>query len=314
LQPVDLVSTGFVVSVHGPQEVQFRGMVNHDKAGMAGGAMIYPAFGVVGFLAAIATHGVLVESSRSSEKSRLQLEADRVLEPYSKVLAGLTNHQLYSRVVAAMDLKQVSISTPAADITPAGWVVQSTPLFVLSQDRRALVLENAVVVFEARKPAEPVFRNIVRVVSRSRVLEPDIDTSRLAVIASAASAASVPGAVPEPGVAPNGDALAASDVAPVVADDPAEVEQLVLDSVDLLARSVRIVLDELAAGGLPREAKARTFRYPEGREEKIERGQLVRHQCDRMVIQTLRGWLMSVPVQSTDTDSSAAQCAAAGVN
>jgi hypothetical protein len=45
------------------------------------------------------------------------------------------------------------------------------------------------------------------------------------------------------------------------------------------------------------ESPHRTFRYPEGGVEKMERAQLVEAHCGRALLRTLRGWLMSVPVK-----------------
>jgi hypothetical protein len=278
-----LAESGFTVKVPQAATVPFRGMVNYDKAGMAGGAMMYPAPGLVGFLAAIATHGALVESSKNSEKSRLQVEADRVLEPYAKVLSGWSHADLFDRALAGLSLPPGVASLAGADATPSGWVLESLPSFTLTQDRSALVLDNAVVVYTAGQAKTPRLQTLVRVVSHARP-----SSIAPALPASPALSASEPAAAPP--------APAASEPAKA-ARAGADDEQLVRDSVDLMATSLRVVLDELAAEGAPADTKSRTFRYREGAAQRMERGQLVLNRCDRLVIRTLRGWLMSIPVQ-----------------
>lgn len=269
---VRLAESGFTVKVPQAATVPFRGMVNADRAGMAGGPVLYPAPGLAGFLAAIATHGVLVESSRSSEKSRQQVEADRVLEPYARTLSELSHGDLLERALAGLNLPPGAARLAAADATPTGWVLESLPTFTMSQDRSALVLDNAVVVYAADQVKTPRLQTLVRVVSHLR---------------KPAETPAMPASL----------APAASDAGKVTFAAPSDDGQVVRDSVDLMATSLRVVLDELARDGAPAEAKPRTFRYREGATARMERGQLVQYRCDRLVIRTLRGWLMSVPVQ-----------------
>ncbi|MBC7957340.1 MAG: hypothetical protein H7Y33_15890 [Cytophagales bacterium] len=69
------------------------------------------------------------------------------------------------------------------------------------------------------------------------------------------------------------------------------------ESALLLAESVDLVLAELAKGPDATELSQKTIRYPEGGGEKMERAALVGERCDRVLLKTLRGWLMSVPRQ-----------------
>ena len=45
-------------------------------------------------------------------------------------------------------------------------------------------------------------------------------------------------------------------------------------------------------------APERTFRYVEGGKDRMERAQLVTPGCERVVVRTLRGWLLSIPVRA----------------
>jgi hypothetical protein len=70
------------------------------------------------------------------------------------------------------------------------------------------------------------------------------------------------------------------------------------ESVRLLAESLDLALDEIATG-LGQDRPQRTVRYMEGKAEKMERGQILKEQCNRVVLKNLRGWLMSVSVKPT---------------
>ncbi|MFH1869259.1 MAG: hypothetical protein ABIK82_19330 [Pseudomonadota bacterium] len=90
---------------------------------------------------------------------------------------------------------------------------------------------------------------------------------------------------------------------PCEAEDPAAHwaaeagSALKKESVAMLAHSLQVALAPLA----PTNPKAfRTQRYRFGQSEKIERGQPVASGCARIVLRTLRDWLMSVPIAPTE--------------
>lgn len=92
-------------------------------------------------------------------------------------------------------------------------------------------------------------------------------------------------------------ALGAQGTTQAGVDDPGpalrrQVEALLAHSLDvaLLERDGLALVDE----------PPRTHRYAFAGGEKMERGQAVARGCARVVIRTLRNWLMSVPVQPTE--------------
>ncbi len=77
-------------------------------------------------------------------------------------------------------------------------------------------------------------------------------------------------------------------------------ERLRAHAASMLAESLRIALADEAARDAQSTLPQRTYRYPEGGAEKIERAQLVSQRCDRLVLKTLRGWLLSVPRRAVE--------------
>jgi len=77
----------------------------------------------------------------------------------------------------------------------------------------------------------------------------------------------------------------------------------------LFAHSLGLVLDHVVKPSLQGEVPQKTYRYAEGKKERMERGSLVRTQCNRVVIKNLRGWLMSVPAPpAADSAAQAPPC------
>lgn len=260
--------SGWAARLPAQDKIDYRGAVNFDAAGSGPGTMLYPAPGLAGFLVAVATHAVIINSVRGNEKSKIQLEADKVLLPYQAALSAYDHRTLFQSA-----LEKTATSLAKAEVLEARaaaggtWVVESAPVFLMTQDQRALILENTVAVFAPGPAAPPVYQNLVRVVS---VAEPEDD------IASRWNA-----------------------------DQGLRLKER---SAELLARSFEIAIDAAGAPAPGAAATQRTFRYPEGGRERMERAQLVSAGCDRVVIRTLRGWLMSVPVRSEDA-AAAAPCA-----
>lgn len=145
------------------EKVVFRGQVSFDKAGQGAGAMMYPAPGLAGFLAAIATHAAIVNSVRDGERSELEIAADKVLLPYKETLDAFRYGDLASLALPP----EAGLPMLAADVKPqSGLVIASAPVFYMTQDQGALILDNTVSVFKAGSE-KPVYTNTVRVVSRA---------------------------------------------------------------------------------------------------------------------------------------------------
>jgi len=60
---------------------------------------------------------------------------------------------------------------------------------------------------------------------------------------------------------------------------------------------VDIAVAQMAAAA--DETPSKTVRFPQGGTERIERAQVLAERCDRVLIRTLRGEIMSVPRRSS---------------
>lgn len=268
----DAAGATFTVKLPLDQPVAYRGAANFDGAGVGGTEMLYPAPNAAGLLVAIFTHGALVESAKNAQRTQLQEAADKVLDPFRADLGDFVHARLLDRGMKkiAVPGRHRQISFDDDGAQRADWMIESAPIFSLGQDRDVLVLDNTVSVRGRENPQKLTHQTVVKVVWNLR----------------------------DPGAAV--DYWGAE-----------QAERLKEVSARLFAHSLELLLDHLIlqpAGSA--EAPQKTYRYPEGKAERMERGTLVSAQCDRVVIKTLRGWLMSIPVQlPSGVDPSVPACA-----
>lgn len=198
----------------------------------------------------------------------LQTEADKVLLPYQATLGNFTYRELVQRGLNRTSVdgsrKWVEFNSPSV----AEWVVEVTPSFILTQDQSAIVLNNHISIYAPGSPSEPLYKNLIRIVSDPR---------------------------DEP--VPAGFWMRGGG------------ERLKEESADLFARSLEIAWREIGnASRKDDPAHPKTIRYRQGKSEKMERAGVIDTTCNRVVIRTLRGWLMSVPLAEPRKDATGNGC------
>lgn len=248
--------TGWTLQLPEDEKVMYKGVLSYDATGPNGSGMLYPAPNAGGFLAGLITHAIILESMKSRQKTAAQEAADKVLTPFTDVIQNYTHRELMQRAVEKMAPPQTVQLIPYAEKPQNEWLIQSVPVFSLTQDQTALVLDN---VISISQPGAASYVNTIRIVSA-------------------------------PSQAPNLVQYWSAN----------QGEKLKSLSVGLVADSLQIAMKG-ANGSFGGETPTyKTVRYLEGKTEKMERAQLLGEQCNRVLIKTLRGWLMSVPVERTD--------------
>jgi hypothetical protein len=174
----------------------FHGVVSYDNAGGGAGTMMYPAPNAAGLLIAILTHAALNEGTRSAEAKRLEEQADKVLEPLKAPVDRLLLRQVQGAALARLEMASAPRLIEPADEAAEAWVIETQPVFLMSQDQRALLVETLVRVFDgAAKTA--LLERAVRVVSPpvkaqdAQAYWLDADGSRLAATSAALLAEAV---------------------------------------------------------------------------------------------------------------------------
>jgi hypothetical protein len=245
-----------------PEEpvVSYHGVASFDEAGVKSGNMMYPAPNAIVGLVAIFAHGAIVGGMKASQRAEIQKTADQVLVPFRPVLDSYTNRELMRRGLEKVRPGGgVRLLEPGASSGDEWWV-ESVPVFSMTQDRAAIVVDNVIGIHSPAKSDAPAYQNVVRVVSR----------------------------------APDGNA----DRTGYWLDR--QGENLREESARVFAMSLEIALEQTTTG-TPSTRLSKTFRYSEGRQQKMERGELLQVECERIVIKNLRGWLMSIPYPEAET-------------
>jgi len=150
-------------------KVVYRGEVSLDEAGMGTTQMLYPAPNAVGFLAAVFTHGALVESEKKSQKEHLQNEADKAIKSYEEVLSSYTYRELMQRGLQKTSMGGRKKLAEYTEKPGAEWLIESTPIFLITQDQSALILENSVSIYAPGATSTAAYQNIIKVISVTRV-------------------------------------------------------------------------------------------------------------------------------------------------
>jgi hypothetical protein len=151
-----------------PEEtVAFRGVVSFDAAGGRTNSMLYQG-GVAGLVAGVLTHAALESSAQQAERRRIQEAADKVLAPYAGLLRGYKHRELMERA-----LKKTAgggrRKLVEASAKPGGAaLIEAKPVFFMTQDQSAIVLENELAIYAPGGAAEPAYRNVVKIVSEPK--------------------------------------------------------------------------------------------------------------------------------------------------
>ena len=151
-----------------PQEtVVFRGALVSDGGNAGAYPGLYPAPNLAGLFAAVITHAVVADSAQARQRQQAQDAADRVLTAYRAVIAGYRHQDLMQRALDKLPDGGRGRKIVPADDKPGGWVVDSVPLFTMTQDQQALIVDNAIAVHApGAAPDKPAYQNVIRVVSR----------------------------------------------------------------------------------------------------------------------------------------------------
>ncbi len=218
------------------------------EASLNQGNMMYPGGGgIEGFLAAVLTHGLILQGARSALQKEQQARADAVLNPHRPAIESITPEYL---LVAARDLL-----APRDRQTPR--TLELRPVFIMSPDERTLVLDNAI---RAVAGEGSVQEKIVRVIAPALQ---ELDASGH-------------------WQSDNGQALR---------------QQASI----MLAHSIQLVLS-LPATPPASVKSSMTLRYRFGNAENMERAKLLSRGCNRIVMETLKGWVLSAPRSDRKTD------------
>jgi hypothetical protein len=151
-------------------KVAFHGIANFDAAGSSAGTMLYPAPNLAGALAALLTHGIIVDATARAQREKIQTQADSVLAPYRSALDGFTHRELMQQALERILTPGAKRLAENADKPAQEMMIDSAPAFAMTQDLQAVVLDNPIIV---RRPGDDGkgYSVVVRIVSTPLTVE-----------------------------------------------------------------------------------------------------------------------------------------------
>lgn len=150
------------------EHLTYHGIASFDEAGTGAGSMMYYAPSAAGLFASILAHGLVSESAKTAQKNKLQASADTVLSPYQDILKGFRYSELmeraFTKVSAGFSVKLADDATA----TDRETLVESTPVFSLTSDQTAFIVDNAIVIHMPGSNSKVSYKKGIRVVSAAK--------------------------------------------------------------------------------------------------------------------------------------------------
>ena len=239
------------------KDIQFFGKINVDGANSASGAIMYPAYGLAGFIAGVAAHAAIQGGIDSAEEKRKAELANQILEKYQSILSEIDAQSVVDTGLSVrVNGKAVEVYNVGQDVDGQNiFLAEVKPAFYLTQDEKSLILINELKFSESLIPKTKSLPLTVQYVSSPRSNDEADDYWQ--------------------------------------ADDFANFKRVVrqsfLASIEL---GMKKNVGEINIQGKPQK----TIRYLESGKKKVERGYVIASTCERIVFQTLRGAIKSVPV------------------
>lgn len=262
--------------------VQFVGMPASDTTS-SGGAMMYSAdAGLIGLFAQIMAHAAIEQGIQNSAAVKIQLQADKVLEPYLSTIATISPELLKLRCQSQCKKETISIFIdPNSPSDSAKDILISHPIFMMTQDRKSLILRNILILKSTLSQTELSKKQKTKLVLYQNVVE---------VVSDPIDDDSTPSNTLDDG-------------------------KLVDMAGDMFTLSIDLATADLLHELTNLEDTDRTFKYKIGSSISYERGRLLKSEDKRLSIRTLRGWIESIPnmkVRKSNFSSSTANNTSSG--
>lgn len=205
---------------------------------------------------------------KHGKEEKLQAAADQVLLPYQTLLNNYTYRELAQQGLEKISAGGSKKLVESSAPSQAGGFIKIMPVFTMMQDQSAIILDNNISLYLPDYSSSAPVYENIIRVVSSPREEPDLTSFWMAN----------------------------------------EGEMLKEESASLFAQSLEIVWSGMDGVSRKDDSAPKTIRYLQGRSEKMERAQLISAHCDRVVIRTLRGWLISVPPSRRAGVTDATEC------
>lgn len=121
----------------------------------------YPGNNGGAFLASVFLHAAIAESAQASREKALQEKASQVLKPYRPFLEGVTNADVVERALPALGEGRYGFKMYDAGSTQHGAVLESVPVYFMTQDQNTIILKNAVKMYSSAGESDVIYENLI---------------------------------------------------------------------------------------------------------------------------------------------------------
>jgi hypothetical protein len=247
-------AVGWAIRLPKEEQVIFKGEIGKQEGGTGPTHMTYPAPNLGGLIAAVITHGTLVAVGKNHQNDKLQQQADKALAPYKGMLESYQSRDLVQQAITRLTFSGDKEIVQFQDEVNGKWVIENLPVFTISRNQTAIILDNEIKVYSSDSSEKEIFHNVVRVISTPRSAEK------------------------------SGEKWISDEAA------------LKAETAFLFAQSLDVAVENAKSNNQSKNLPLTTVRYVEGDTEKMERAQVLSNRCNRVLLKTLRGILMSAPV------------------
>ena len=150
------------------EHLTYHGIASFDEAGTGTGGMLYYAPSAAGLFASILAHGLVSESAKMAQKNKLQASADNVLSAYQDILKDFRYSELMERAFTKVSPGFSVKLTDDTTTTEQDTLVDSTPVFSLTPDQTAFIVDNAIVIHMSGNKSKISYKKGIRVISAAK--------------------------------------------------------------------------------------------------------------------------------------------------
>lgn len=135
-----------------------------DKGQDATYGLMYQGGSYAGLIAQIATHAALESAKQSGANSRLQNEADRIVEPYQSTIDSIDEAKIWRRSISQVPRNQRNqLRIWSAADASGRWSIELQPSYFISPEEDALVAQTEMLIHKDGVTEAPAGRQLLAV-------------------------------------------------------------------------------------------------------------------------------------------------------
>ncbi len=264
----------YALSIECGDNVPFSGYVDLDefKKRHAVSGAYYSGYDAVSFLATVLAHAA---TSKSMDRARMKKFIDesneKALGQCAPILASFYTKELIEHIDTSSETSDTILYTTnwAENDIPLGYI-KSTPSFILTKEHDSIIVENSFIVTKHEEELKTT-KNKNRKAQKKKHDPNMLYKNKIIVIME--NRKDDPGEV-------------------LIADNGAYLKEL---TKNLFSESFTLFQKDFTKESLELNNRMETIRFQIGSNFRVERGKVLERTCDRVIFQTLRGHIKSVP-------------------